>query len=42
MVFILLIIDFVIPWWVLGPWFYVINAFLIIGIAVGVRDSFGG
>ena len=41
MVFILLVIDFVIPWWVLGPWFYVINAFLIIGIAVGVRDAFG-
>ena len=42
MVFILLVIDFVIPWWVLGPWFYVINAFLIIGIAVGVRDAFRG
>ena len=42
MVFILLIIDFVIPWWVLGPWFYVINAFLIIGIAVGVYDSVKG
>ena len=42
MVFILLIIDFVIPWWVLGPWFYVINAFLILGIAVGIRDAFKG
>ena len=42
MVFILLIIDFVIPWWVLGPWFYIINAFLILGIAVGIYNSFKG
>ena len=40
MIFILLIIDFVIPYWVLGPWFYVINAFLILGISVGIYDSF--
>jgi curved DNA-binding protein CbpA len=40
MVFILLVIDFVIPWWVLGPWFYVINAFLILAIGVGIYDAF--
>ena len=40
MIFILLIIDLVIPYWVLGPWFYVINVFLILGIAVGIHDSF--
>ncbi|MDG6954662.1 MAG: J domain-containing protein [Nitrososphaerota archaeon] len=40
MIFILLIIDFVIPSWVLGPWFYVINAFLLLGITVGIYDSF--
>ena len=40
MVFILLIIDFVIPWWVLGPWFFVINVFLILGITIGIYDSF--
>ena len=40
MIFILLIIDFVIPYWVLGPWFYVIYAFLILGISEGIYDSF--
>jgi hypothetical protein len=33
-----LILDFAIPSWVLGPWFYVINVFLILGILVGVYD----
>ncbi len=42
MIFILLIIDFVIPSWVFGPWFYVFNAFLIPGIAIGIYDSFKG
>ena len=37
-VFFLLILDFAIPSWVLGPWFYVINVFLILGILVGVYD----
>ena len=37
-VFFLLILDFVIPSWVLGPWFYVINAFLILGVIVGIHD----
>ena len=37
-VFFLLILDFAIPSWVLGPWFYVINVFLILGIVVGVYD----
>ncbi|MDG7016627.1 MAG: J domain-containing protein [Nitrososphaerota archaeon] len=39
-IFILIIIDFVIPLWVFGPWFYVFNAFLILAIAVGIYDSF--
>ena len=38
MIFILLIIDFVIPTWVFGPWFYVFNAFIILAIAVGIYD----
>jgi curved DNA-binding protein CbpA len=37
-VFFLLILDFWIPSWVLGPWFYVINVFLILGVIVGIRD----
>ncbi|MDG6977808.1 MAG: J domain-containing protein [Nitrososphaerota archaeon] len=40
LIFILVIIDFVIPSWVLGPWFYVFNAFLITAIAIGIYDSF--
>jgi hypothetical protein len=40
MIFILLIIDFVIPSWVLGPWFYVANVFIILALAVGIYDSF--
>ena len=40
MVFILLVIDFVIPYWVLGPWFYLINAFLLLGVTIGIYDSF--
>ena len=39
LVFFLLVLDFFIPSWVLGPWFHVFNALLILGIAVGVRDS---
>jgi curved DNA-binding protein CbpA len=39
-IFILIIIDFVIPSWVFGPWFYVFNAFLILAITVGIYDSF--
>ncbi len=37
-VFFLLILDLAIPSWVIGPWFYVINVFLILGIIVGVYD----
>ena len=37
-VFFLLVLDFVIPSWVLGPWFYFINAFLILGVIVGIHD----
>ena len=37
-VFFLMILDFVIPSWVLRPWFYLINAFLILGVIVGIYD----
>ena len=40
LIFGLVMIDFVIPSWVFGPWFYVFNAFLIPAIAVGIYDSF--
>ena len=40
MIFALLIIDFVILSWVLGPWFYVFNAFCIIAIVVGLYGTF--
>lgn len=36
--FFLLILDFAIPSWVLGPWFYVINGFLILGVIIGIND----
>ncbi len=39
-IFILIIIDFVIPSWVFGPWFYVFNAFLILAVVVGIHDQF--
>lgn len=32
----LIIIDFVIPSWVLGPWYYVFNAFLLLCLISGV------
>jgi DnaJ-class molecular chaperone len=37
-IFILIVIDFFIPSWVLGPWFYVINAFMVLGLAIEVYD----
>ena len=37
-VFFLLILDVFIPSWVLGPWFYIINCSLILGVVVGVYD----
>lgn len=37
-VFFLLILDFMIPSWVLGPWFLIINGFLILGVIVGLYD----
>jgi curved DNA-binding protein CbpA len=40
MIFILLIIDFVIPSWVFGPWFYVFNAFILLALAIGIYDQF--
>ncbi len=42
MIFILLMIDFVIPTWVFGPWFYVFNGFLILAIAIGIYDQIKG
>jgi curved DNA-binding protein CbpA len=39
MIFILIVVDFFIPSWVLGPWFYVLNAFAILAIGVGIYDS---
>jgi curved DNA-binding protein CbpA len=39
MIFILLIIDFVIPIWVFGPWFYVFNAFILLAISIGIYDQ---
>lgn len=40
MIFILLTIDFGIPSWVFGPWFYVFNAFLLLAITIGIYDQF--
>jgi curved DNA-binding protein CbpA len=40
MIFIVLVVDLFIPSWVLGPWFYVFNAFFIPAIAFGIYDSF--
>jgi hypothetical protein len=34
-----LILDFWIPSWVLGRWFYIINVFLILGVVVGIYAS---
>jgi curved DNA-binding protein CbpA len=39
-IFILIVVDFFIPSWVLGPWFYVLNAFAILAISIGIYDSF--
>ena len=41
-IFILVVVDFFIPSWVLGPWFYVLNAFCILAIAVGIYDQIKG
>jgi curved DNA-binding protein CbpA len=38
-IFILIVVDFFIPSWVLGPWFYVLNAFAILAIAVGIYEQ---
>lgn len=40
LIFGLIIIDFVIPTWVFGPWFYVFNAFLLLAISVGIYNQF--
>jgi len=36
----LLVIDFVIPSWVFGPWFYVFNAFLLLALVSGIYSWF--
>jgi curved DNA-binding protein CbpA len=38
-IFILIVVDFFIPSWVLGPWFYALNVFAILAIAVGIYDQ---
>ena len=40
MIFILVVVDFFIPSWVLGPWFYALNIFAILAIVVGVYNQF--
>jgi curved DNA-binding protein CbpA len=40
LIFFLLLLDFEVPPWVLGPWYYIINGFLILSIAVGIHQSF--
>jgi len=37
-VFFLMILDFAIPTWIFGPWFYVFNVFLLLGLAVSIYD----
>ncbi|MDG6978050.1 MAG: hypothetical protein JRN58_03120 [Nitrososphaerota archaeon] len=32
----LFVIDFVIPLWVLGPWFYMFSAFLLLALVFGI------
>lgn len=39
-IFILIIADFFIPSWVLGPWFYVLNVFAILAVVVGIYNAY--
>ncbi len=40
LIFFLLLLDFEVPSWVLGPWYYVINGFIILCIVMGIYQSF--
>jgi curved DNA-binding protein CbpA len=40
LLFFLLLLDFEVPPWVLGPWFYIFSGFLILSIAISVYQSF--
>ena len=39
LVFFLLLLDFEVPPWVLGPWYYIFNGFLILCIVIGIYQS---
>ena len=40
LVFFLLLLDFEVPSWVLGPWYYVFNGFLLLCLAISVYQWF--
>ena len=40
LVFFLLLLDFEVPSWVLGPWYYIFNGFLLLSIAVSAYQWF--
>jgi curved DNA-binding protein CbpA len=39
LIFFLLLLDLEVPPWVLGPWYYIINGFLILCILIGIYES---
>jgi curved DNA-binding protein CbpA len=40
LVFFLLLLDFEVPSWVLGPWYYVFNGFLLLTLAIAIYQWF--
>jgi curved DNA-binding protein CbpA len=40
LVFFLLLLDFGVPSWVLGPWYYIFNAFLLLCLAISIYQWF--
>jgi curved DNA-binding protein CbpA len=40
LVFSLLLLDFGVPSWVLGPWYYIFNAFLLLCLAISIYQWF--
>ena len=40
LVFFLLLLDFEVPSWVLGPWYYIFNAFLLLCLAISIYQWF--
>ena len=40
LVFFLLLLDFEVPSWVLGPWYYVFNGFLLLSLAISIYQWF--